>query len=69
MNHRPGKLLLSTLMIATTLFTPLGTALGASAPSLTGITGHWAQGEVTDWVEKKASFRDTPTAASNRTTV
>lgn len=52
MNHRPGKLLLSTLMIATTLFTPLGTALGASAPSLTGITGHWAQGEVTDWVEK-----------------
>ncbi|MEK3878668.1 YDG domain-containing protein [Paenibacillus sp. FSL M7-0420] len=52
MNHKPGKLVLSTLMIATALYSSTGTATGAAAPSLTGITGHWAQNEVTDWVDK-----------------
>lgn len=52
MIHKSGKLLLSSLMIATALLSPLGTALAAETPSLTGITGHWAQHEVTDWIEK-----------------
>ncbi|MBP2110953.1 YDG domain-containing protein [Paenibacillus silagei] len=52
MNHTPGKLFLSTLMIVTALYSSAGTAFGAAAPSLTGITGHWAQNEVTDWVDK-----------------
>ncbi|WP_339310440.1 YDG domain-containing protein [Paenibacillus sp. FSL M7-0896] len=52
MNHTPGKLFLSTLMIVTALYSSAGTAFGAAAPQLTGITGHWAQNEVTDWVDK-----------------
>ncbi|MEK4515159.1 YDG domain-containing protein [Paenibacillus sp. FSL H8-0122] len=52
MNHKPGKLFLSTLMIVTALYSSAGTAFGAAAPQLTGITGHWAQNEVTDWVDK-----------------
>ncbi|WP_052421952.1 YDG domain-containing protein [Paenibacillus sp. FSL P4-0081] len=53
MNPKPGRLLLSTLMIVTALYSSsAGTAFGAAVPSLTGITGHWAQNEVTDWVEK-----------------
>lgn len=53
LNPKPGRLFLSTLMIVTALYSSsAGTALGAAAPSLTGITGHWAQNEVTDWVEK-----------------
>lgn len=52
LNHTPGKLFLSTLMIVTALYSSAGTAFGAAAPQLTGITGHWAQNEVTDWVDK-----------------
>ncbi|MEK3836920.1 MULTISPECIES: YDG domain-containing protein [unclassified Paenibacillus] len=52
MNHTPGKLFLSTLMIVTALYSSAGTAFGAAVPQLTGITGHWAQNEVTDWVDK-----------------
>ncbi|MEK5492230.1 YDG domain-containing protein [Paenibacillus sp. FSL R7-0297] len=52
MNPKPGRLFLSTLMIVTALYSSsVGTAFGAAAPSLTGITGHWAQNEVTEWVE------------------
>lgn len=39
-------------MIVTALYSSAGTAFGAAAPQLTGITGHWAQNEVTDWVDK-----------------
>ncbi|QUL52962.1 S-layer homology domain-containing protein [Paenibacillus tritici] len=52
MNHTPGKLFLSTLMIVTALYTSAGTATVSAAPSLTGITGHWAQDEITDWMDK-----------------
>ncbi|MFF2910138.1 S-layer homology domain-containing protein [Paenibacillus sp. NPDC057934] len=52
MNNTSTKYFLSALLIITTLFSSLGTAFGATSTPPSDVTAHWAQNEVTEWIEQ-----------------
>jgi hypothetical protein len=52
LNYKSTRHSLSALLIVITLFSSWGTAFGATVPASSGINGHWAQNEITEWIDK-----------------
>ncbi|SFA77342.1 Cadherin-like beta sandwich domain-containing protein [Cohnella sp. OV330] len=52
MNHSLFKRLVSFLVIACLLFSSYGVAFGASASEISDIKGHWAEDEISAWLDK-----------------
>ena len=52
MKHKFIKIIVSKLLIACLVFSSVGMAFAATAATTTDIKGHWAEAEITSWIEK-----------------
>jgi hypothetical protein len=52
MNKRSIKKLVSSLVIACMLFSSFGVAFGATASATSDIKGHWAESQISAWIDK-----------------
>jgi hypothetical protein len=52
MKNKSIKKLVSALLIVCMMFTSFSVALGAAATATSDITGHWAESQISSWIDK-----------------